>query len=206
MKTTIQTYHDMIYDSRPVKFTEFMSDKYDNIHRELFVDANNKAIKAYIDYVKENRSLIDSRYVFNSVDDFKEKVNVIELKETEYWKPSFVLWRTKIFPYRVISLVESGKEGKFSSKYHRGKMSLAPWWNMYQKFEDKDIANIQLGGEQVNDFRVISLNYVQGTAQLISKTTDKIITVPFEYLNENTEIDDSMLLSHTFTSMLNSNN
>ena len=35
----ITNYNDMIYRSHPVKFDEFMSDKYNKVHIELFNDA-----------------------------------------------------------------------------------------------------------------------------------------------------------------------
>lgn len=193
----------MIYDSRPVKFSEFINDKYNNIHRELFVDALDAAIDSYIKYCKENN--IDSRYSYSSISEFKRKVNIIEIKNTEYWMPSYVIWRTKTFPYRVISMTDSGKTGVFNQKYSKGKMLLAPWWNMYQKFDEKSIDAIELGGEQVKDYKVIYLNYVQGVATLKSKMTDKEIQVPFEYLNDNTEVDEDMKLSNTFTTLLNTN-
>lgn len=203
MNTTIKSYDNMIYDSRPVKFSEFINDKYNNIHRELFVDALDAAIESYIEYCKEYH--VDSRYSYSSISEFKRKVNIIEIKNTEYWMPSYVIWRTKSFPYRVISMIESGKTGKFSTKHTRGKMLLAPWWNMYQKFDEKSIDAIELGGEDVKDYKVIYLNYVQGIATLRSKMTDKEIQVPFEYLNDKTEVDEEMTLTNTFTTLLNTN-
>ena len=38
----ITRYDDMIYDSRPASFSEFMSDKYNKVHDELYNDALNK--------------------------------------------------------------------------------------------------------------------------------------------------------------------
>ena len=77
-------------------------------------------------------------------------------------------------------------------------MSLEYWWNMYQKFEDKNINNIKISNDNLNDYVLINLNYVTGIATLRSKLTYKEIEVPFEYLDENIDIDDSMLLDHTF--------
>lgn len=205
MNATIKSYKDMVYDSRPVKFSEFISDKYDKIHKELYLDALEKCIDDYVKYCQEHEDIMDPRYVFKTKKEFKRYINVIELKNTEYWKPSYVVWRTKYFPYRIVSGSKFGETGKFEDPGVKGKMSLEHWWNMYQKFEEKTIDKINIGGTQINDFAVIYLNYVAGTATLRSRSTDKEIVVPFEYLNENTEIDDTMLLNNTFTALLNIN-
>lgn len=204
MNTSIKSYSDLIYDSRPVKFREYMSNKYDNIHRELYITALDKAISKYIECSKESVNGI--RHKFSSIEEFKSSVNIIEYKATEYWMPSSVVWKTKTFPYRIISLEETGETGVFNFNiYHTGQMSLAPWWNMYQKFEHKLVKNIQIGGEQVHDFAITYLNYVEGYAKLSSKTTGKEIEVPFEYLSEDSIIDDSMLLDKTFTYLRDKN-
>ena len=44
----IQRYDDMLYDSRPVKFTDFISNKYNIVHRKIYLYALNKYIKSYI--------------------------------------------------------------------------------------------------------------------------------------------------------------
>ena len=50
----ITDYNDMVYKSHPVRFDEFMMDKYNRIHLELFNDALNKYFNdiasKYIDY------------------------------------------------------------------------------------------------------------------------------------------------------------
>lgn len=197
-----QTYKDMIYDSRPVKFSEYMSDKYDNVHRELFKDALEKCIADYVEYCKMFKDDIDPRFCFETKEEFYRNVNITEVKAAEYWMASSVIWKTKTFPYRTISLTEAGKTGRFRKDAARGQMSLEPWWNNYQKFESKSVSNIDIGGDQTNDFKVIDLNYVRGSAILKSRLTDKEIEVPFEYLDDTVEIDDSMKLNNTFTHML----
>lgn len=204
MSSSIKSYNSLIYDSRPVKFGEYMSNKYNNIHRELYTDALNKAISTYIECSKD--PVYGIKHKFSSIEEFKANVNIVEFKDTEYWMPSSVTWRTKIFPYKTISLQEAGETGVFNFKtQHSGQMSLAPWWNMYQKFEHKQVRNIQIGGEQINDFAITYLNYVEGYAKLSSKMTGKEIEVPFEYLDENCTIDDSMLLDKTFTYLRDKN-
>ena len=54
----IKTYDDMLYDSRPASFNEFINDKYNNVHNELYNDALNKYYDDIID------TLISSRFVY----------------------------------------------------------------------------------------------------------------------------------------------
>ena len=54
----IQRYDDMLYDSRPVKFTDFISNKYNIVHRKIYLYALNKYIKSYIN------EMISSEFLF----------------------------------------------------------------------------------------------------------------------------------------------
>ena len=42
---SISNYNNMLYDSRPVTLNEYVSDKYNIIHKELFNDALDKSSK-----------------------------------------------------------------------------------------------------------------------------------------------------------------
>lgn len=68
----IKNYNDMIYDTRPVQVSEYVSDKYNIVHKQLFNDAVQKYLTA---------SSIDSI-------SFYQNNKVFELKNDEYWKPS----------------------------------------------------------------------------------------------------------------------
>lgn len=54
----INRYDEMIYNSRPVKFDEFISDKYNKIHVELFNSALNNYYNSLID------NAIDKKFIF----------------------------------------------------------------------------------------------------------------------------------------------
>ena len=68
----IKNYNDLIYDTRPVQVSEYLSDKYNIVHKQLF----NNAVETYL---KTNN-------IDNGV--FYQNNKVIELKNDEYWKPS----------------------------------------------------------------------------------------------------------------------
>jgi len=54
ISNVIKTYDDMLYDSRPVSFSEFISNKYNNVHNELYNDALEKF---YLDIVNNTISI-----------------------------------------------------------------------------------------------------------------------------------------------------
>jgi hypothetical protein len=56
--SNISRYDEMIYESRPVSFDEYMSDKYNKVHIELF----NDALKKFYDDLIGN--LINKRFMF----------------------------------------------------------------------------------------------------------------------------------------------
>ena len=45
---SISEYNDVIYDSRPVKLDDYLSDKYNIVHNELYNDALGKFLKDHI--------------------------------------------------------------------------------------------------------------------------------------------------------------
>lgn len=63
---SVTKYDDMLYDTRPVKFIDFMSDKYNIIHKKLYKYALNRYIN---DFISKN---INSKFLyelFNALND-----------------------------------------------------------------------------------------------------------------------------------------
>lgn len=58
INNAINRYDEMIYQSRPVKFDEFISDKYNKVHVELFNDALNKYYNSLV------FNLINHKFMF----------------------------------------------------------------------------------------------------------------------------------------------
>ena len=58
INNAINRYDEMIYQSRPVKFDEFISDKYNKVHVELFNDALNKYYNSLV------LNLINHKFMF----------------------------------------------------------------------------------------------------------------------------------------------
>lgn len=105
----------------------------------------------------------------------------IEIKNNEYWKPSSIIVISKISPYR------------------KHLVNLKEWWNKnYEQSNTASIDEIKVTNENILDSEVVEVNYISGKAKLYSKNADVTYEVPFEYLDKNTVLSDSMLLKNTF--------
>lgn len=83
MENHIKNYNDLMYDNGPVKFNDYILNKYNVIHNELYDTALQKLCKAiHIDY-----HTIYSQY------------KLIEIKNTEFYLPSKVILITTTFPF-----------------------------------------------------------------------------------------------------------
>ena len=93
----IKKYNEMIYSSRPVKFTEYITNQYDKIHDELYTDALNK----FLDDVSNNIDKFEQFKNYSDKTDIIENTKIFEIKMKEYWMPSSILVMCKKYPYRT---------------------------------------------------------------------------------------------------------
>lgn len=178
----IKQYNDLVYDSRPVSLTEFMSNKYNIVHQQLFDDAITS-------YLKDNHNVLYNDISEEIAEDiaikmFKQQNKIIEIKGSEYWMPSSILIITKKFPYK------------------KKRVDLTKYWNLYQEHSDKNYNDIKVSPENMKDSEVFYIDYVNGIAHMRSRLNNVEFEVPFEYLNNETKVADDYTLSNTFTSML----
>ena len=219
-------YNDMLYDSKPVKFSDFMSNKYNIVHKKLYEQALNKYIIEWIEIRKvfknyneifninlmksEDQKLIssinidDKKYAFKK-DINKDKVFNVDSIE-DFKKNSYILeipaneyWQ----PSRCCIITKFKDK---SSPNLRWTVDLTPYWNNYQAKENKKIENIKLTNENFNDSEIIKFNYVTGKATLYSENANKEYDVDFDYLDGNTnKVSESMMLKETFGYKINNN-
>lgn len=78
-------YDDLTYKSGPVRVSDYISDKYDNIHKQLYNHAIKKLIK------KLNIS----------EEELKINYRLIEIKNIEYYKPSKVIIKKLSYPFEI---------------------------------------------------------------------------------------------------------
>ena len=75
----IKKYNEMIYSSRPVKFTEYITNQYDKIHDELYTDALNK----FLDDVSNNIDKFEQFKNYSDKTDIIENTKIFEIKMKE---------------------------------------------------------------------------------------------------------------------------
>ena len=178
MTNNIHNYNDLIYKSRPVKFDEYMNNKYNKIHNQLYLDALNKFLQDedILSYKQFNEG-----EGFKSLEDIKENTKIIELKNLEFWQPSSILVISKKYPFTQV------------------KYDLEKYWNKFQDKSNKQINNIKLIQDEILDAEIIYLNYISGKATVESRLNDIKFDVDFEYIDNKTKIGDDYSLKDTFT-------
>ena len=115
---------------------------------------------------------------------FKQSHKIIEIKNTEYWMPSDII------------VIRNAKP------YSKHVYSLSDFWNYYQKFEEYDISDIKVTKENINDSEVDYVDYINGTANMNSRSNNINYKVKFKYLNKDTKIGSDLLTINTFTSQI----
>ena len=111
---------------------------------------------------------------------FNKNHRILEIKNNEYWQPSSIMTISNVSPYK------------------KNIYDLRKYWNMNQEYSDANIEELKIINENIKDAKLVSINYVNGTAKFVSKINDLDFTVPFKYLNDETIVSDEMKLNNLF--------
>ena len=215
--STTKHYNDMLYDSRPVKFSEYMTTKYNILHSRIYqysldafiedwIATKNKMAserekystddlyqKACIDFVEKNPNMkyTCGKFVFDvdTIKKFKTHSFIYEIMPAEYWQPSKIKIITK-----YISL---------TSPNLTWNVNLLPYWNIYQSKLVKNISTKKLSMENYSDAKVTNLDYLRGKATMYSKNADIEYELDFDYLDDTVDVDDNYSLANTFFAKYN---
>ena len=144
------------------------------------IDNNDKlSINILLEkYNRKIKTIITNIFVFY----FKKSHKFIEIKNNEYWKPSSVYVIGAKYPY------------------NKTVVNFEKYWNMYQNKNIFDINKLKIiKDENILDSQIEELNYLTGKAKMYSKSADLTYEVDFDYINENTNVDNDILLENTFT-------
>ena len=164
-------YDSLFYNSSPVKYSDFVIDKYNNVHSQLYNHALNELLKSLCE---ENNTTIE---------DFSKTHVFVEIKQKEYWLPSKVIIKEVVHPYKI------------------EKYDLTEYWNTYLIGDEyRDMDKVLFDEDTLKDCEIIYIDYVSGKAKFRSKFTGKEFWKDFKYINEKTRINkDSTTLKNTFT-------
>lgn len=158
----VNKYDSLIYESGPISVTDYVANKYDKVHAQLYNNALQKYLTEHQEYML-----------------YRSAYNFIEIKQPEYWMPSYVNIISKHYPYE------------------KNKVWLDSYWNKYQN-KNKHYSYTYIDEDTIKDAEVIYMNYVTGEATMKSKFTDVEFTVPFSKLNGDTPVSDEIIQKDTF--------
>lgn len=171
----IERYDHQQTDIGPLSVNDIVSDKYNVIHKRLY----NNALEKYLAVLAEKKE--------TTVEEIRNGYKMIEIKGSEWHKPSTVKLIQKKYPHEMIS------------------KNLSDYWEHYQYDNDsKDIKDLPIDEDSKMDAKIIFYDFVNARVKMKSNYTSKEYWVPFEYVNSYTMISkDDMTLSSTFNYLRN---
>ena len=153
-----------------------------DINKDIQIDNN---IYDYLSVlITSTNDNLKSIMLRNLLDDFLSTHRIVEIQNEEYYKASKIIIYNKYFPF------------------NKRIVDLTPYWNNYQFYNNKNIEDIKVTEENKNDSYITDIDYIHGKVKMYSKINDMSYDVDFDYVKNNTEIDDS-ILRNTFTYKLN---
>lgn len=175
---SISNYNNMLYDSRPVTLNEYVSDKYNIIHKELFNDALNKYIKYYISKFINNNFLYILLNCLNSNEDYEQEfVNLLNDKNSTLYKTlSSLEINNKQFLLEITDILDNHIN------------------NIIDYLVNNDIATIMLHNiiniteNKINDFRKYKINNENNYCNIIYDNNGYIyvsLEPGINYINDN---------------------
>lgn len=202
-----KSYDDILYDTRPAKLSEYLTNKYNVIHNKIYMAALESFIKEWLHNKKKYagqsddtcKRFMDSNpnmrwccgskcFDVSTSDEFKRKSFIYEIMPDEYWQSSKVKIMTKYISLKSPNLSWT--------------VDLSPWWNEWQSKSDKTFLTKKVSSEKWKDAKLTNLDYINGIATFYSKTNDDSFEVPFDYLTGEEDLDDDFSLANTFTQKL----
>lgn len=179
----IKRYDRLIYKSSLSDVNQYVNEKLDKVHNELFMSALEKAFNimkmTYMDEICEDFGLSNASDI--TLEEFLKEYKMKEIRDDEYFKPSKVIFKRKRFPY---------------DKY---EIDLSQTWDGFQYTTIQKSSKDKLTDlDNINGLRVVYIDYVNGRSKLIDKMTGNAYWIDNSYLDGDVELDDTFTLDNTF--------
>lgn len=175
-------YNDLDYTASKVRVGDYVSNKNDKVHKELY----DSALERYITYICETNDI--------DVDEYKSTHKFIEIRKNNYWEPSYVYIRD----------INSPRPGK--TPFVTEKVYLSKWWNNYQYINDNKEIDSMFFNEDFNSYAlsVIELDYINGKVKFRDKHNNVEFWKDFGFINSYTNYNtDEIGLNDTFSYKIN---
>lgn len=204
--------YSQVYDVlKTTKFDEYLSDKRNNIHNELYTDAlnsfieeTNKCIYYYSHYTvikqPDGTEIMDfltwhkrlntisspvAKHLGNSL--FKLNIEKVDLKNFKILEIKNKVWYMPsdvIFIYTGIDpITHKIKKTKF------GPYTLINFWNSSYIANRKDLNELMLGDIYV-ELEITYIDYVKGTISVYDRGEDRTFILDIDYINSNLKISN----------------
>lgn len=210
------SYNNLVNYKRISTYKDMISNHYDEIHNKLFELSNKAAYESFIeaysadDYFDNdelnNRQKNIMRLVksglIDTYDKFKKYVNIIEVKNLDYDLPSSVIWRTKTYPFIILSVSESTIKLKPKDfwKGSQGTMSLSAWWiPSINQLKNKNVINNF--SKNISGYEITYIDYVRDKVTLYNKLNDSRMNVQLNDINSDTPLSEEYALENRFTKL-----
>lgn len=125
-------------------------------------------------YIQISNKNMASDFKNVALDLYKQYHKILEIKNTEYWMASSIISISSVKPF------------------NKTIVDLSPYWNYTQDMSECNINDIKMSNENINDAEILELNYIRGKAKVRSKSSDIEFEVPFNYLNEDVEVNEDL--------------
>ena len=161
----------------------FNSDGYFILDIDEDIDIYDIYDKLYYIIFLINKILLDSIYD-SFFDKFLENFKIIEIPQDEYWKPSSIILFERNYPHRKTNI------------------DLTPYWSNYQDTSDINYVDLKYFADSNMQNSIIEkIDYVKGKVFLYEKEKDFNYVADVKYINEDTEIDNT-LIENTFVNKI----
>jgi hypothetical protein len=168
----IKKYDDMVYDSRLTKFSELTSNKYNNVHKQLYNDALCK-------YLSEN-NIDKSKFFLEN--------KVIEQKGDEYWMPSKIIVISKTYDNgyskQVIDLAPYWNHTQDNAEYDYNdiKIHKSDYNDSEIIYIDYVAGTVAMRSKTTGDIQHVDFKYIDGNTPVSDEYTLK---ETFTYMFKN---------------------
>ena len=175
-------YNKQIYPSGPVSFNEFMTNKYEVVHQQIYSNALAKLIQRIAHDNGKSEEDIRHDFKFN------------EIRANEYWEISKIIITVLSTNYADYSI-----NGHKCIKGHKIRYTFTEeeWNNEYCNRDKDDVVTIKNTLEKIQDPEVIYIDYIKGMVTIQSRIDDITFDVPFSFLNADIKISEDYSLDGT---------
>ena len=168
-------YDRLNYKNTICSVDNYVNEKLDSIHKQLFDDALN-------DWFNDSKNELG----YEDLDSFLSDYTMYEEKSMKYYEPSKITMMQKKLPHTIY------------------KIDLADWWNdtQYDIIIDRSIEEKLIDEEAKKYLEITYIDYINDKMKLVDKMTGDEYWIDSKYVTEDIKLADEFSLKNTFGELL----